>query len=295
MKKTIVILAALLTMLSAGAQNQEKKGSWIDPYFSSERSTESVRWGVRAGLNVSGLKNNVANNVVATAFDDSRYVMERSLKAGFQIGLSVEIPILRNLFINTGLLYSPKGVNLKFVQDYSKSSEEGKYIKEYSGRMRLHYIEVPVLASYRYNFLRNYELQVNLGPYFAVAASGNVKAIDDYNNDTKISLMGNTTYSEEQMAVIDQEVKAAHAKGEPYGVKEFDTFGADNINGSKANYATRFDMGIQLGAGVTFKKKYFAGMSYEWGLVNINGKRLRPISNNSAKNHNFNLSVGYNF
>ena len=285
MKKSILILAAACVAFVSMAE--EAKKSFIEPYFSTERSVESIRWGVRGGLNVTGLSNNVRTNVITTAFGDPRYVMESNLKAGLNIGVSAEIPILRNLFINTGLFYSQKGGNLKFVQDYSKSSEEeGRYVTEYNGRIRMHYFEVPVLASYRYAFNRKYELQVNLGPYFAVAATGNVKAVNDHGSDVKLGLMGYGT--------ILRDPETGEVIGDKEA-KEVATFHEVNINDSKGNYANRFDMGIQLGAGVTFFKKYYAGMSYEWGLVNFNGKRLRPISNNRVKNHNFNISVGYNF
>ena len=37
------------------------------------------------------------------------------------------------------------------------------------------YLEIPVLASYRYNFSDAAQLQINVGPYFAYGVGGKIK------------------------------------------------------------------------------------------------------------------------
>ena len=76
---------------------------------------------------------------------------------------------------------------------------------------------------------------------------------------------------------------------------EVKILGLENINPNNSNYVNPFDMGIAIGAGVTFKQKYFAGINYDAGLVNVNGKRTRALIHNKIKNHSFTFVVGYNF
>lgn len=51
----------------------------------------------------------------------------------------------------------------------------------------------------------------------------------------------------------------------------------------------RFDMGLGVGAGYTFKRWYL-GLDYQFGLMNIN-----DAGEGSIKNKNFSITLGYNF
>lgn len=53
--------------------------------------------------------------------------------------------------------------------------------------------------------------------------------------------------------------------------------------------AKRFDMGLGVGAGYTFKRWYL-GLDYQFGLMNIS-----DVDGFSAKNKNFSITLGYNF
>ena len=45
------------------------------------------------------------------------------------------------------------------------------------------YLEIPVLASYRYNFSDAAQLQINVGPYFAYGVGGKIKETDEGDED----------------------------------------------------------------------------------------------------------------
>ncbi len=73
------------------------------------------------------------------------------------------------------------------------------------------------------------------------------------------------------------------------------SYGKENFFG---DYCTRFDMGLQVGAGFTFARHYYLGVAYEFGLVNIAKDNLANARANGGakmKNKNFFISAGYQF
>ena len=50
----------------------------------------------------------------------------------------------------------------------------------------------------------------------------------------------------------------------------------------------KFDVGLQIGAGMTFAKHIYLGVAYEFGFVNV-------IDDVKSKNSNFMISLGYQF
>ena len=280
MKKFIILAAAVMSVMSVSAQK-------FSDFFSTEKSTEKITYGVRAALNIVGMKNNVTNNEIVDAFGKRPYELDIHNKAGISIGAVVEIPILKNLWVNTGLYYTTTGTKLNFKQDFTKEWQ-GDFLHEYSAKVTMHNIRIPIQASYRYNVNKDYQIQVNLGPYFAYGVAGKVSVKDEFdgNNLGSFDLTGNKTFTTSQDFDISDDVLARN---------EYRILGQKNISSYRSNYVKPFDAGIAFGAGFTYKKHYFAGFNYDGGLVNVNGKRALPISNRSLKNHSFTLIVGYNF
>lgn len=283
MKKII-----LLAVLAAGSLCMSAQS--FSDFFSTEKSTEKITYGVRLGLNIDGMKNNVSNDVVVAAFNNLPYRMDVKRKAGVNLGVNVDFPVLKNLWVNTGLYYTTSGVKLNFKQDFSKTYEG--YLPEYTASVTMHNVRIPVQASYRYNITSKYQLQVNLGPYFAYGFSGKAKVKNDVDGSSlgNIDLTGNPKFTN----VGSEEVGYATAS-DLMDRDEFEILGAGAINGNKKDYVSPFDMGIAFGAGVTYNKKYYAGFNYDGGLVNVNGKRMRALIHNSVKNHTFSINIGYNF
>ena len=50
----------------------------------------------------------------------------------------------------------------------------------------------------------------------------------------------------------------------------------------------KFDVGLQIGAGVTFAKHIYLGLAYEFGFINV-------VPDYKTKNSNFMISLGYQF
>lgn len=203
MKKFFIVIACAVLSLSASAQRASSSSS---SFFSTEKVDGGVQFGIRAGLNLAN---------VSASEDDYSYSPDS--RATFHVGVIADIPLMESLYVQTGLFLQNKGFKIK-------SGDEG-----FEQTAKPMYLELPVLASYRYNFSDALQLQINAGPYLAYGIGGKVKNEDgDYSG-------------------------------------EYDYFGSDDDSyGVK-----RFDMGLQFGAGLTISKHYYLGVSYQLGLTNI--------------------------
>ena len=151
MKKFMLLTVAAVTALSMSAQS-------FEDFFSKDKSSEKITFGFRVGLNINGMRNNIHNNDVSKIFDDLPYILDVHKKAGLNFGVNVDIPILKSLWINTGVYYTATGAKFIFRQDNSKVVE-GTYLNDYSANITMHNVRVPIQASYRYNINNNYQLQ----------------------------------------------------------------------------------------------------------------------------------------
>ena len=242
MKKLMVLAIAAVSVMSLHAQQ-------FSDFFSTEKSSDKIVYGVRFGLNVMGMRNNVTNDVVVSAFGNLPYKLDIHRRSGITLGANVDIPILKNLWINTGLYYVATGVKLNFKQDFTKSYDG--FLPEYSANVTMHNIRIPVQASWRYNINSDYQVQVNLGPYFAYGIGGKVSVKNDVDKSSlgKFDLTGNPKFQIAQDAPMAGEDITSR--------DEVKILGLENINPNNSNYVNPFDMGIAVGAGVTFKQKYW--------------------------------------
>lgn len=151
MKKLFIATICAFMALSVSAQRASSSSS---SFFSTEKAESGVRFGIRAGLNLSTLSLVEDNHTYTT---DSR--------AAWHVGAIVDIPLMQSLYVQSGLYFMNKG---------GKESE-GEAKVTYSPM----YLEIPVLASYRYDFGSAAELQINVGPYFAYGVGGKEKMEHD--------------------------------------------------------------------------------------------------------------------
>lgn len=199
MKKLFLTLVCAVVALTASAQRASSSSS---SFFSTESSDQPITFSIRAGVNFA--------NVSIT---QDNVTLSPESKTGFNAGVAVDFPILQSLYIQTGLYYTTKGCK---VDTY---------------KINAGFIEIPILASYRYTFSEAAQLQINFGPYFAYGVNGK----------------------------LERESRGVTTK--------IDLFGSDN-DGSYG--LKRFDMGLQAGGGVTIAQHYFVGLAYEFGLVALN-------------------------
>ena len=226
MKKILVVSFCALCALTASAQRASSSSS---SFFSTEKVDGGVQFGIRAGLNMAN---------VALKEDGGSGSYSTDSHANWHVGVIADMPLMQSLYVQTGLFLSTKGYKVE-------GGDEDEKWKETANPM---YLQIPVLASYRYNFSEATQLQFNVGPYFAYGLGGKIKETDTYEGETE------------------------EVKNDFFGDKE-----------DAANYK-RFDCGLQIGLGFTFAKHYYVGAAYEFGFVNFAAK---DSEGGSIKNKNW--------
>lgn len=198
---------------------------------------QEITWGIRAGLNVPKVNEKIKG-------DDGEWSSDYKSKVGFHLGVIADLGLSESFYIQPGLYFTTKGAKA----DYEGMTE----------KLNLSYLQLPILASYRFNLGGDTKLHINVGPYFALGVGGKFKYEED---------------------------------GETYKIDAFGT--SDEDSDEEKGGLKRFDAGLAFGAGVSFGKIY-AGLNYDLGLANIANKDEWG-SDYKLKNRSFNISVGYNF
>lgn len=251
MKKTFFLVAAIILCI-ASATAQRK------PYFDTSRPDRVLTFGLRAGLNSSGLANNYLS-IQPNMIQDRFY-----WRMGGQIGGIVDLHIRNYFAIETGIFWENHGFDCAAMA--ADSSDD--YMGSVFLNSRFNYLHFPVMLSFRLNLLPGLTGQLDLGAYYAYGICGKKKQY---------------TY----MAFADE-------GGEMIFDKEYtktDFFGASD----KDLLAVRkSDIGAKAGIAFTLRKHYFLGVYYQKSLRNI-AKQSEGSPNIKLKNCSWNVSLGYNF
>lgn len=247
MKKIIFILMCLVS-LTTSAQHSNK-------FFSTEKTDSPITVGIRGGINISTL----------TEGDGDDF----SSRAGFHAGFVVDVPIVKSLSLQLGLYYTIKGFNSQ--QQFSTEEIDREYFSFYNiksdAKATLQYIEMPILASYHYDFNDAIQLQFNVGPYIAYGVGGKAKRTIDTNGYDGFYDINGEKHAKEYVPSHDEQED-----------KFFDY-----------DYANRFDAGLYIGAGIMFSKHIYFGVAYEMGFTSIIDDM------DGYKNRNLTISAGYQF
>lgn len=236
------IILSMILAVCAVAVSAQRATSSSTTFFSAEKTDQPVTFGVRVGGNLSSIGGDLGK-----VYDKSKF--------GFHAGVSVDIPILKSFGINTGLYYVTKGAK------FTDGDDEGDIdYKTATYKVNTGYLEIPILASYRYNFTDDVRLEIDLGPYIAYGINGKYK-------------------------VDGGEAEDREGDG-------VDFFGD---NGYK-----RFDAGLAFGAAVTFSQFYVGlhyevGLANMARNVEVEIGDVSVKTDVTAKNNNFLFTVGYNF
>jgi len=169
MKKFFVVAVAAVCALGVSAQRASDSSEFS--FWDGGQTEQKIVIGPRVGLNVSSL-----------SVDNADLYNDKS-KIGFNVGVALEIPIVRSFYVNSGLFYTTKGIKFE-GSDWKETWNAG-------------YLEIPVYASYRLNFAEASQLQVNFGPYFAYGVNGKAKYEEDGETE-KMDIFGVSKGNEEK-------------------------------------------------------------------------------------------------
>lgn len=126
------------------------------------KSFAQVKYGVKAGLNLANM---------LEKDDDDTYSDDYSMKIGFHLGGTAEIPISEKFSVQPGLLFSTKGFKMKI------EGIDG-FFEDMNINVNLNYLEIPINAIYKIE-LGYSKLCINAGPYLGYALSGKVSYDED--------------------------------------------------------------------------------------------------------------------
>lgn len=236
MRKVILSLACAACAISASAQRASSSS-----FFSTEKVDNPLTIGIRAGGNLSTFTGDYFSDV------------DLKSRFGFNVGVNFDYSIMKCFGVQTGVYFTTKGAKEEWENYYSD------YTSTRTVEYNPMYIQIPVLASFRYNLNDNWRWELNAGPYFAFGVGGKYEKERTFTDNRDNSIIEQTS-------------------------EEVDFFN-DNTNS--------FDMGIAFGTGLTYKKFYF-GVQYEIGMSDLNNDK-EDGDYASIKNSNFTFSVGYNF
>lgn len=156
MKKFLLVVACAISALTVSAQRASSSSS---TFFSTESVDGGVKWGVRGGVNFAN-----------SSFSSGDYSVTPDSRTSFHLGVVADFPLMESLYIQSGLFLQNKGCKMDAEEDAEVTYKPM-------------YLEIPILASYRYNFNDATQLQVNFGPYFGYGIGGKVKA--EYDGDSE--------------------------------------------------------------------------------------------------------------
>lgn len=101
-----------------------------------------VKWDAKVGMSMTNM----------TETTDSK------LKVGYTVGVGMDYAFSENWSLQSGLNFTGKGTKVEGV------------------KFNMHYVELPVLAAYKFAVGENMKLVVNAGPYFACGLAGKMSA-----------------------------------------------------------------------------------------------------------------------
>lgn len=193
--------------------------------FSSELLSQSISF--RAGLNIAKMTSGVDDLDLETA--NSLIYNDYKSQYGIQFGMFYDFYITNNISIESGLMYSSKGGEMRKNYDYP--SLYGIYVL----KINLNYIELPIVAKYTHEFGK-IKVFVSGGGYLGMGLTGEIYELRDVNGN----------YGEIRESVI-------------WVQKDY---------GLITNHYKREDIGLIFGAGVDYSH-LLIGLNFSFSLKNI--------------------------
>lgn len=207
-----------------------------------------IKVGIRTGVNLTS-----AN---LESRDGEKYTTGSIPR--FQIGLTVDIPLAGDFYLQPAALYSGKG----FKQHDSWFAGANNEFK-----VRVSYIEVPLNFLYKPR-LGTGRLLLGLGPYVAYGTGGRWKS--------------------------DSDVAIGDILIENYGDV---IFRDDIVDGEWGNYlyGRPWDYGAGIMVGYEFLDRFSVQLNGQFGIANLHPKVDGADLGGKIKNNGYGISVGFNF
>jgi len=156
--KFLAVVAACLLSLSASAQSTSQKSFFSD-----------IQFGVRGGLNFATFKADIVSGsgqlIGGTRIVADSYFLSRT---AFHVGAVAEKNLWNNFYLQPGLFLTSKG------SAYDASAAHPVAHEKYNSdlKIKLLYLELPILLQYHLDTKWNVQFQLGVGPYVAYCING---------------------------------------------------------------------------------------------------------------------------
>ena len=204
---------------------------------------------------------------------------ETKVKTGFTIGVAVNIAFSERFSLQPELSYIRKGAQTHYstysVQSNPESSTETVSQSWGDGKVTLEYLELPILA--RYNFPSQSKIMtffVVAGPAFSMGLGGQVRSDAGYSYYTR-----STDYT------LGGPFQIGQGSSTRRGSVEFED-GTFSKNGQDLPVNKKYDVGAQIGGGVTLIKYLVIDVRYSRGFISVYDRY------SDARNQTLQVSLG---
>jgi len=298
-----------------------------------------VSFGLTAGMIFANFKTSISGDFIGSAIDygyvdnlaGTSYNSEKpsyKSKIGFSAGLLLDCRLYKNLYLQPGINYINAKIENSFNNSYwaqyynsgtwigvdpstTTTYVQGTAYDKFHEKYTLHYIEMPLLLSYRFKLSERINYQIFAGPYFGIGVAGKCKitgSTDELDlveyyiaNDkpTGMSYYRNYIYS--------GELDLFGETGTSTMTNTISSWSGDYDHSFKASPFKQFNVGISLGTGFELAG-FNIGVSYDWGLVNmaneeywsdrmtmISGYKGGEMKDYKHKLNKFQVKIGYIF
>ena len=259
-------------------------------FYNRQLGGRKISFGVNVGylqpFATSSSGGGYTGSLINYALGDSRENVSYSSQSGFMAGVMADLRIYKNLYIVAGVNFAQYKYSNSFnepiknavVRSYNDEVYQGDMINSYKEDYTLHFLEIPILASYRFVLTKTGSLHLNFGPYVSVGLSAKMK----WSGSSECSGLifkvrqGVVDYTQSYGNFVETDHKSAefdlYSKQMRYTTVTESGYGL-GIESEKnykfeASPFNRFNMGIQLG--VDYELRGFqVGVGYKLQLTNM--------------------------
>lgn len=297
------------------------------------RKEKDMVIGFVGGINISNFKYKHSGRFIGSVLnygynEESGEKPSYQSEMGYNLGVALDVKLINNFFLKTGLVYSHHKVSNKFNQSYYIEDiyYDGEYLGIYFGDIydiyeesyTLNYLNIPILASYKLDIGKNdkFNIQFNAGFNIGFGLSGKLN-YSGYNtsepdlNADNYSLDFFDAYSEEFIYNFIQRHSYYEGSINLFsGDGSYDYKYVGGANGSEKincdNPYKRLNLGLNFGFDVEFAGINL-GFSYILGLNNYANEDFwennraqiteysgeEGVKNYKQRTNSFNITLGY--
>ncbi|MDE6534874.1 MAG: PorT family protein [Muribaculaceae bacterium] len=114
---------------------------------------------------------------------------DASARSGFKVGANAEFTLRNHISFESGLAYIRKGAEIKGDKIGHTSISSIKFAE-------MNYLQIPLMAGYKFNLAKDFSIKPEVGGYFAVGLNGHsfVTGLDSFNQpyEARVSTFSHT-------------------------------------------------------------------------------------------------------